>query len=170
MPHDKSRMKTKELRILCSLNVRMELSSKDKQRLAYLEKGYQGEVFFDQLTSELKNDLQILNDLGLEHNKSYFQIDTLIISSHTIYPFEIKNFEGDYLYELGNFYPKLSKDEIRNPLHQLKRSKSLLRPLLKDLGTHLPIKGNVTFVNPNFTLYQAPLNEPIIHPTQLNSL
>ncbi|WP_331280796.1 hypothetical protein [Bacillus sp. UNC41MFS5] len=50
-------MKTKELRILCSLNVRMELSSKDKQRLAYLEKGYQGEVFFDQLTSELKNDL-----------------------------------------------------------------------------------------------------------------
>ncbi|WP_331280798.1 nuclease-related domain-containing protein [Bacillus sp. UNC41MFS5] len=92
------------------------------------------------------------------------------MSSHTIYPFEIKNFEGDYLYELGNFYPKLSKDEIRNPLHQLKRSKSLLRPLLKDLGTHLPIKGNVTFVNPNFTLYQAPLNEPIIHPTQLNSL
>lgn len=45
-----------------------------------------------------------------------------------------------------------------------------LRPLLKDLGFHLPIEGDVTFVNPNFTLYQAPLKEPIIHPTQLNSL
>lgn len=170
MSHYKSRMKSKEIRVLCSLNVRMELSLKDKQRLAYLEKGYQGEVFFDQLTLELKNNLYILNDLGLEQNKSFFQIDTLIISQHTIYPFEIKNYEGDYLYESGNFYPKLSRDEIRNPLHQLKRSKSLLRPLLKDLGTHLPIEGDVTFVNPNFTLYQAPLNEPIIHPTQLNSL
>ena len=170
MPHYKSRVRSKELRVLSSLNVRMELFLKDKQRLAYLEKGYKGEVFFDQLTSELKNDLYILNDLGLEQNKTFFQIDTLIISQHTIYPYEVKNYEGDYRYESGNFYPKLSKNEISNPLHQLKRSKLLLRPLLKDLGFHLPIEGDVTFVNPNFTLYQAPLKEPIIHPTQLNSL
>ncbi|WP_257148497.1 nuclease-related domain-containing protein [Bacillus sp. AFS073361] len=170
MPHYKSRVRSKELRVLSSLNVRMELPFKDKQRLAYLEKGYQGEVFFDQLTSELKNDLYILNDLSLEQNKSFFQIDTLIISQHTIYPYEIKNYEGDYRYESGNFYPKSSKDEISNPLHQLERSKLLLRPLLKDLGFYLPIEGDVTFVHPNFTLYQAPLKEPIIHPTQLNSL
>ena len=55
-------------------------------------------------------------------------------------------------------------------MDQLKRSKSLLRPILKNLGFQLPIEGYLTFVNPNFTLYQAPLNEPIIHPTQLNSL
>ncbi|WP_144555547.1 nuclease-related domain-containing protein [Bacillus sp. X1(2014)] len=170
MPHYKSRVRSKELRVLSSLNVRMELSFKEKQRHAYLEKGYQGEVFFDQLTSELKNDLYILNDLGLEQNKTFFQIDTLIISQHTIYPYEIKNYEGDYRYESGNFYPKSSKDEISNPLHQLKRSKLILHSLLKDLGFHLPIEGNVTFVNPNFTLYQAPLKEPIIHPTQLNIL
>lgn len=170
MPHYKSRERSKELRVLSSLNVRMGLSFKDKQRLAYLEKGYQGEVFFDQLTSELKNDLYVLNDLCLEQNKTFFQIDTLIILQHTIYPYEIKNYEGDYRYESGNFYPKSSKDEISNPLHQLKRSKLLLRPLLKDLGFYLPIEGDVTFVNPNFTLYQAPLKEPIIHPTQLNSL
>ena len=103
-------------------------------------------------------------------SSSTLQIDTLIISQHTIFPYEIKNQEGDYRYESGNFYPKLSKDEIKNPLHQLNRSKLLLRPLLKNLGFILPIEGNVTFVNPNFTLYQAPLNQPIIHPTQLNSL
>jgi hypothetical protein len=170
MPPYKKRMKSQELRTLSSLNARMELSSKDKQHLVYLEKGYQGEVIFDQLTSKLQNDLYILNDLCLEHNKSFFQIDTLIISQQTIYPYEVKNYEGDYRYELGNFYPKLSKDEIKNPLDQLKRCKSLLRPILKNLGFQLPIEGYVTFVNPNFTLYQAPLNEPIIHPTQLNSL
>lgn len=170
MPPYKPRMMSKELRILISLNARMELSSKDKQYFAYLVKGYQGEILFDQLTSNLKNDLYILNDLCLEHNKSVFQIDTLIISQHTIYPYEVKNYEGDYRYESGNFYPKSSKDEIKNPLDQLKRSKSLLRPLLKNLGFYLPIEGDVTFVNPYFTLYQAPLNEPIIHPTQLNYL
>jgi hypothetical protein len=166
----KTRMKSKELRTLISLNARMELSIKDKQHYANLEKGYQGEVVFDQLTSKLENDLYILNDLCLEHNKSFFQIDTLIISQQTIYPYEVKNFEGDYRYELGNFYPKLSKDEIKNPLDQLKRSKALFRPLLKNLGFQFPIEGSLTFVNPNFTLYQAPLNEPIIHPTQLNCL
>jgi Nuclease-related domain len=166
----KTRMKSKELMTLISLNARMELSIKDKQHYANLEKGYQGEVVFDQLTSKLENDLYILNDLCLEHNKSFFQIDTLIISQQTIYPYEVKNFEGDYRYELGNFYPKLSKDEIKNPLDQLKRSKALFRPLLKNLGFQFPIEGSLTFVNPNFTLYQAPLNEPIIHPTQLNCL
>jgi DNA-directed RNA polymerase subunit RPC12/RpoP len=148
----------------------MELPSKDKKRLLYLEKGYQGEDIFDQLTVKLPNDLYILNDLYLEQNESFFQIDTLIISQHTFYPFEIKNYEGDYRYELKNFYPKSSKNEISNPLHQLNRSKLLLRPLLNSLGFYLPIEGDVAFVNPNFTLYQAPLNEPIIHPTQLNSL
>ncbi|MBV7509718.1 NERD domain-containing protein [Bacillus sp. sid0103] len=166
----KPRLKSKELRILSALNARMELSSKDKQHYAYLEKGYKGEVVFDQLTSKLENDLYVLNDLCLEHNKSFFQIDTLVIAQHTIYPFEIKNYEGDYRYKLGNFYPKLSKDEIKNPLDQLKWIKALLRPLLKNLGFYLSIEGDVTFVNPSFTLYQAPLNEPIIHPTQLNAL
>lgn len=166
----KQRTKSKELRVLNSLDARMELSSKDKQHIANLEKGYKGEVVFDQLTSKLQNDLYIINDLGLEHDKSFFQNDTIIISQQTIYPFEVKNFEGDYRYELRNFYPKSSKNEIKNPLDQLKRSKLLLRPLLKDLGFQLPIEGYVTFVNPNFTLYQAPLDEPIIHPTQLNSL
>lgn len=170
MPHLKPRTKSKEYRILISLKARIDLTPKDKKHYSYLEKGYLGEVIFDQLTEQLQNDLYIINDLCLEMNNSFFQIDTLIISQHTIYPFEVKNYEGDYRYELGNFYPKLSKDEIKNPLDQLKRTKSLLRPLLKNLGFQLPIEGSVTFVNPHFTLYQAPLDEPIIHPTQLNSL
>jgi hypothetical protein len=148
----------------------MILSSKDKKQYLNLKKGYQGEVMFDQLTGKLQNALYILNDLCLETNNSVFQIDTLIISQETIYPFEVKNYEGDYYYDSGSFYSKLSKEEIKNPLDQLKRSKLLLRHLLKNLGIYLPIEGYVTFVNPEFTLYQAPLNAPIIHPTQLNCL
>ncbi|WP_251028526.1 nuclease-related domain-containing protein [Bacillus sp. ISL-18] len=166
----KTRQKSKELRILSSLNARMGLLPKDKKHYDYQEKGYQGELLFDQLTSKLQDDLYILNDLCLEHNKSFFQIDTLIISQLMIYLFEVKNYEGDYRYESGNFYPRLSKEEIKNPLDQLKRCNSLLCPILRNLGFQLPIEGYVTFVNPNFTLYQAPINEPIIHPTQLNSL
>ena len=64
----KPRTKSKELRVYGSLIARMELSSQDKQYYAYLEKGYQGELVFDQCTSKLHNDLYILNDLYLEHN------------------------------------------------------------------------------------------------------
>lgn len=36
------------------------------------------------------------------------------------------------------------------------------------MGFNLPIKANVVFVNPEFTLYQTPLNKPFILPTQIN--
>ena len=161
------RMESKELLRLRFLNTRMMLAPKEKRYYLKLEKGYQGELMFDQLTQKLQNDLYIINDLCLESNNSEFQIDTLIIAQETIYPFEVKNYEGDYFYESGNFYSLLSKDEIKNPLDQLKRSKSLLCPLLKKMGNNIPVEGFVTFVNPVFTLYQAPINAPIIYPSQL---
>jgi hypothetical protein len=97
-----------------------------------------------------------------------FQIDSLIISQEAIYPFEIKSFEGDYYYKSEGFFFMASKEEIKNPLNQLNRSYSLLRPLLKKLGIYLPVEGNVTFVNPEFPLYQAPLGSILfIHPDDL---
>jgi hypothetical protein len=59
---------------------------------------------------------------------------------------------------------------MKNPLPQLKRCESLFRPLLQSLGIDLPIEANVVFVNPEFTLFQANKNLPIIMPTQINSL
>ncbi|MGC4379477.1 NERD domain-containing protein, partial [Fictibacillus sp. Mic-4] len=61
-----------------------------------------------------------------------------------------------------------NKVEVNNPLIQLKRSESLLRQLLQSLGYHLPIVASVVFINPEFTLYHAPLHLPFIFPTQLN--
>lgn len=165
----KPRVESDELKILRFLNNRMILPVKDKKRYIYLEKGYRGEMFFDQLTADLQPKFYIINDLCLEFNNSVFQIDTTIIAQDKIFPIEVKNYEGDFYYDNDSkgFFT-LAKDEIKNALDQLKRSKSLLNPLLKKHGFYLPLEGYVTFVNPEFTLYQAPLNEPIVYPTQLN--
>lgn len=164
----KPRTLSNELKILQSLNIRMNLLAKDRKHYLNLEKGYQGEVIFDQLTAKLQCDVYILCDLCLEFNRSIFQIDTLIISQNTIFPIEIKNYEGDYQYDSEEFRKISSNYELTNPLDQLKRSMILLRSLLKFHHIHLPIDGYVTFVNPEFTLYHAPLKTSMILPTQLN--
>ena len=163
----KPRKEKDELLILRSLNARMSLSVEEKKTLYRLEKGYEGEVMFDLLTEQLPEGKLILNDLLLEVNGTKFQIDATIIVQWKIYIFEVKNFEGDYDYEGGNFQTH-TENEINNPLDQLKRCESLFRQLLQKLGIKIPIEGKVIFINPEFALYQAPKNQPYILPTQLN--
>ncbi|WP_338450376.1 nuclease-related domain-containing protein [Niallia oryzisoli] len=122
---------------------------------------------FDQLTERLQCNCLILNDLLLKHNNTSFQIDSLIITPHSIYYYEVKNFEGDYFYDSDKLYFK-PKAEVNNPLTQLSRAESLFQQILLKLGFNLPIDTTVVFINPEFSLYQAPLNKPIILPTQIN--
>lgn len=164
----KPRTESTELQIYRLLDIRMDLSEEDKQHYYILKKGYEGEVMFDSLIKDLQCECLILNDLLLKSNNKTFQIDSLIVMSDTIYLFEVKNFEGDYYYESEQFYKK-SKVEINNPLDQLNRCSSLLRQLLHSLGSNIPLDSSVVFINPEFTLYQSPLNKPIIFPTQINS-
>ena len=109
----------------------------------------------------------ILNDLLLKFNNTLFQIDTLIIFADTIYSFEVKNFEGDYYFDQDLFYKK-PKIEVTNPLTQLNKCESLLRQLLHQLGIKLSVKASLVFINPEFTLYQAPLHKPFNFPTQIS--
>lgn len=162
----KSRTESRELQELRILNKRMNLSEKEKQYYLGLEKGYKGEKLYDTFTVKLECDCLIVNDLLLQANNTTFQIDSLIILSEAVYLFEVKNFDGDYYMESDRFYKK-PKVEYNNPLHQLERSESLLRQLLDNLGYKSAIEGNVVFINPEFTLYQAPLNKPLIFPTQV---
>ncbi|MEH7504982.1 nuclease-related domain-containing protein [Neobacillus drentensis] len=163
----KSRSESSELKIMRSLNMRSNLSPKEKKYYFKLDKGYQGELMFDLLTEKLQSDILVINDLCLEINDSVFQINTLIIAQDKLYPFEVKNYSGDYYYDSEGFH-KLSGSDITNPLDQIKRSKLLLRQLLQNLGFNIAVEPSVIFINPEFTLYQAPLNKPIIYPTQLN--
>ncbi|MFF2448812.1 nuclease-related domain-containing protein [Neobacillus sp. NPDC058068] len=165
----KPRTKSTELIILGFLNTRMNLPEKDKQHYFSLKKGYEGEVMFDSLTEKLQCECYILNDLLFKVNNTMFQIDSLIISE-TIYVYEVKNYEGDYFYDAAadRLYKK-PKKEYNNPLHQLNRGESLLRQLLQNIGYNFPIEAQVVFINPEFTLYQAPLDKPFIFPTQVNN-
>jgi len=114
----------------------------------------------------LSNSWLIMNDLLLEANNSTFQIDSIVISPDTIYLFEIKNYEGDFYIKDDKWFT-ISGKEIKNPLLQLKRAESLFRRLLQDLRFSFSIEGYVVFVNPNFFVYQAPLNLPFIFPNQI---
>ena len=145
----------------------MNLSSKEENYYLNLEKGYTGELKFDQWIEPISNDYLILNDLLLESNNTNFQIDSLVITSHAVYLFEIKNYEGDFIIEGERWYT-LPRLEIKNPLFQLQRNETLFRRLLHELGFNSSIESYLIFVNPEFQLYQTPLNSSIIFPSQLN--
>ncbi|WP_373323137.1 nuclease-related domain-containing protein [Alkalihalobacterium chitinilyticum] len=80
---------------------------------------------------------------------------------------EVKNYVGDFFIENENWF-SLPKKEIKNPLLQLKRSEDLLRRLMQDNGLNFAVEPYVVFVNPDFYLYQAPLNLPVIFPPQIH--
>jgi len=103
----------------------------------------------------------------MEVNRTKFQIDATMIVQEKIHLFEVKNFEGDYEYSPEKFITWNGK-EISNPLDQLKRSESLFSQLLQSLGFRISIESHVIFINPEFTLFQAPKNLPFVYPTQLN--
>jgi hypothetical protein len=165
----RARKKSKELLIQESLNVRMKLSNKELSNYLHNKKGYEGELQFDELLKNLNIDSLVLNDLLFEINNKFFQIDKIIITQNGVIIFEVKNFEDEY-YVDGSSWFVLPKKEIDNPLDQLNRSYSLLQRLLQSLGYNCTVDKHLVFVNPEFTLYHAPMNSSIVLPTQLYRL
>lgn len=155
-----------ELLLLRSIRARMNVFEKTENQIITLEKGYIGEKMFDQRLEKLSLDCLIINDLLLETANTHYQIDSFLISQPTIHIFEVKNFEGDYLIE-GNRMRLLSGKEIKNPLIQLSRSESLFRQLLQQHGFNLKVEAHLVFINPQFYLYGASPDLPIIFPSQL---
>lgn len=164
----KSRSESHELLVMHSLNARTELSDKEKFRYSTLKKGYGGELKFDSLIVDLQEERLIVNDILLEVNNSYFQIDSFIISQGVIHLLDIKNYEGDYYYDNDKFYSVTTGRELKNPIDQLKRSTALFRQFLHNHKLNYLVEPFVIFINPEFSLYQAPMDEPIILPTQVN--
>lgn len=159
--------KPTKLILLGFLNIRMDLPWENKQYFLNLKKGYEGEVLFNSLTEKLSCECYILNGLRFEFNNTTFQIDSMIAVQQTLYMNEVKNFVGDYYYKDGRFY-SMNGDERKDPLVQMERSSSQLRQLLRSLGFTIKVEPYVVHVNPEFTLYQAPLGTPIIFPTQVH--
>lgn len=162
----KLRTKPLHLATLEILQRRMILSPRASNDYARWLKGFEGEQRFDQFIEPFTHESYLLHDLLLKKQNTTFQIDSLLITPEKIYLFEIKNYEGDFLYEDDKFY-RLPNTEILNPLHQLQRAAALLGQLLKSHGHTIPIEGYVIFIYPHFHLYNAPLTPSIIFPTQI---
>jgi hypothetical protein len=145
----------------------MKLPEVEMGNYLYAERGYEGELVFDERTSPLVKDWIFLNDVLLEQNNNVFQIDSLLISPHKIHPIDVKNSTGDYCLKNDEWF-SMSGKPIKNPLHQVKRHAVLLRGLLSEMGCKIPVEPYLVFVNPEFHLYQAPINKSIIFPNQLN--
>lgn len=155
-----------KLQILRVLMTRANPPKNDRTHFSNLQKGYEGEKRFDSYLEELTCDCLILNDLLLEYNNSTFQIDSLLIVANRIYLFEVKNLYGDYIQDADTIYSSTER-EIINPLSQLNRSRIYFSQLLQSLGFDIHVSASVVFINPEFFLYQSPLDLPYIFPNQL---
>lgn len=164
----KSKKKSPELEILTSLINRMTLSEKYQSRHFTLQKGYEGEVLFESFLKKLQNNYLVLNDLFLQTKSNHFQLDSLMITNEKLFLFEVKNHEGDYVYDEIKDGIFSKTNEILNPYSQVVRAETLLRQLLYKNGIRIPIESAVIFINPEFTLYNAPKDKPYIYPTQIH--
>ncbi|WP_080145752.1 nuclease-related domain-containing protein [Marinilactibacillus piezotolerans] len=163
----KIREKSKLLKGLTYLDKRSTLNEADKKLLTNLEKGFEGESSFDKMLKEQREaEIIVLNDLLLMNRGVSFQIDSLIISSDTIYINEIKNYKGSYILNSDDF-TTLKGTDIPNPKIQLVKIKRNVAALLQDWNSNYKIEANVIFVHPNFTLYQAQVDDPFIFPSQI---
>jgi hypothetical protein len=156
----KGRTESDELMAMRYLNTRMEFTKKEKFRYLTLEKGYEGELKFDQLAESIQEERYIINDLLLVVNNSYFQIDTLIISQGVIHLLDIKNFQGDWYLESDKLYSVTTRNEVKNPVDQLKRCVTLFNQLLQNHKQNYLVEASVIFINSEFSLYQAPMDQP----------
>jgi hypothetical protein len=164
----KIRTESDELLKMRSLNMRMELTANEKFHYYNLEKGYEGEIKFDRMAEKLQEERYIINDLLLKVNNNYFQIDTTLLSQEGIRLLDVKNFEGDFFLEKDKFLAVKSGREYKNPIEQVNKHASLFRQLLQNLKLNYLVEAYIIFINPEFTLYNAPVDQPIILPNQVD--
>ncbi|HLR42996.1 MAG TPA: nuclease-related domain-containing protein [Pseudogracilibacillus sp.] len=156
------------MQVLQCLSPRTKLSSQEKHQLSNRLKGFAGEkVFADFLHEQNGSNRLTLYNLRLATNDTEFEMDCLVMQDDMLYLFEVKNYEGDFLYEDGQWFVVHNKKEISDPLAQLQRSEMLLKQTLHRLNLNIPVRGYVVFVHSNFQLYHAPLGKNIIYPAQL---
>ncbi|RXI97790.1 NERD domain-containing protein [Anaerobacillus alkaliphilus] len=165
----KHRTRSDDFKILTSLYNRGDLSDNEKCNYLNAEKGLEGEQNFDHLLSHKlsEHECLILHDLLLEYKNSFFQIDTLVLTPQKMYNLDVKYSEGVYYIDDDHWYFDSGK-EIKNPVHQLNRCETLFRQWLSAHNITIPVESYLIFNNPEFTLFQAPRDLPIILPTQLN--
>lgn len=163
----KQRVESEELVIHHILSNRIRFNAMEAQHYQRLKDGYRGEKIFDTYTNKIACEHLIIQDLLLSWNNTLFQIDTLLILPEIIYLYEIKYFKDDYLYGDQHLI-KLPSFEVANPLHQVQKSESLLKHLLKGIGLPQKVHSYVAFVHPTFFMFETPRHHPFLFLPQLD--
>lgn len=163
----KEREPSTQLETLRALKRRSNLLNPQMNSIQHMVKGYQGECRFDEMLKELKCECLILNDLTLRINGRTCQIDTLLIAGEGVTLYEVKNYEGEFVYNEDKLKIVSVSKEISNPMHQLSRTSNLFRQLMEDQHANFPLESYIVYINEQFTLFNAPVNSPIVLPTML---
>ena len=118
--------------------------------------GFGGERNFDYQMREFKPDYAyaILNDIYLQQDQVYFQIDSLLITPSFIVVFEVKNMAGKLLITQNPtqfIKEELNGDRLvlKSPIEELERKKYFLTRWLKDNGIELPLLDFVVLAYQN---------------------
>lgn len=162
----KERQKPLALKVLESLNYRTVLSDSEKEEYDNQRKGYPGELRFDPYLRNLPFENLVINDLRLKDNGQMIQLDSLLLTGHILYLYELKNYSGSYDYNDGTLHG-WSDFIITDPLAQVHKSLPVLHNLIRKLGYQMKIKPQVVFINQNFYLYQLPREKPFLFVNQL---
>ena len=162
----KERTKPRLLCIYEALAKRMKLSPDDHYYLLNMDGGFVGELGLDVHTDTLDSHCLVLNDLQLRHNRSSFQIDTLVICPDKLLLYETKNHKGVHNWGPLTF-TKPTGATLENPSIQLKRTQARLEMLLSALKIQMPIEAYVVYINPEFTLMGAQENADYLLPSQI---
>lgn len=162
----KARTKSLTHLIMESLYHRMDLPYQYKQYYWNQEFGFEGEVNFDPYFAHLNPDALILNGLSLKDNIREFQIDSLVIFGDTANLYEAKNYRGNYVYK-NNALLTPSQKEIAEPAGQVIRARASISNIVRALGYDFQVNEYVVFINPEFHLYNSPLDKPFLFVSQL---
>lgn len=167
--HDKPQP-SRELQVYFYLQGRKSFTSQEHLAYQNLRKGLKGEMDFSILLQNyLTNNYLVLYDILLEYRNTFYQLDCLLIFPQQISLIEIKHFHGNFQFKNDHFTDCNSGREFRNPLHQLKRSTIMLQELFQKLQINLALHPQLLFNHPQFTLFEAKQNTPIVLPTQIPS-
>lgn len=165
----KARQIPELLTVLELLDKRMTLPYTEKQHMAAMSKGYDGEILFDSLIKKyITIEAIVINDVSMVTRSTPFQIDSILVTSDTLYLYEVKNYQGSFTNRNSHFLTAAGQD-IENPVNQLNRTTMLFSKVLKRWNVNLPIKAFVVFIHPTFILYEAKESDPFIFPSQIEN-
>lgn len=125
-----------------------------RRNAAKLQKGYNGERRLDYHLRSLSEDFHVLSDVCLRiHNKDY-QMDSLVISPHSIYIFEEKTFDGILTFDTTHRQLIQTNNNQEKsytyPLTQADNASYLLMQWLQSNGHYgVPIHSLISLAQPS---------------------